>query len=152
MKQLLLIVTLFILCGCSKAEPIKIPETKSEYFGVWQYKSDEFGSGIKIDNMLFIVHEDSTISYKRCSKWMNGQKNVSAPEGIITKFTEKEIVVTANIVFMTYDLEFSIETEPHEIDGEWYMKIDGALLRKLKEGEKSDYQQWDCGSKEEKTT
>ena len=143
------VISFFLLSiiACSKEEPIRIPEDKSEFFGVWIYKSDEYDNNIKKDNMLLAFYKDSTVSYKRCIKRMNGHKSTIVPEAKLIKLTDKELVIKANLVFMSINLDFEIEKLPYQENNEWFMKVDGALLRRLHKGEKTDHASWECGDK-----
>ena len=150
MRKVIYILIFLLLSSCSSDEPIKIPDDKSYYFGVWEYKSEEYGKNVKTDKMLLAFHRDSTVSYKRCIKTLGGHNNSTVSEATIVKLTDKELVINANLIIIGWNLEFAIEKPPYQEEGEWMMKVDGALLRKLKPGEKSDHETWDCGKKQKK--
>lgn len=143
-KKLFILLLILTCMACSRKEPIQIPKEKEEFFGVWVYKNNEYGSDVKKDNMLLAFYKDSTVSYKRCIKRMNGHKNTIVPDAKIVKLTDKELVINVNF-FLSINLDFKIETLPYQDNNDWFMKVDGALLRKLKPGEKSDHDSWDCG-------
>jgi len=144
-KIIVMLLSALMLSACSEEVVVKVPTDKPEYIGVWQYKHDEFSNGVKVDNRLFAIYEDSTVSYKRCSKAQSSHTTVNAPEGVISKFSDNEIVVAAKVLFMSFDLDFVIDKVPYLDSGRWYMQMDGVLYTKLKEGEKSDHEHWDCG-------
>lgn len=146
-KNIFILLSLVSFVACSQEQPIQIPEDKSEFFGVWVYKNNEYGNDVRIDNMLLVFHSNSTVSYKRCIKRMNGHKNTIVPEAKLIKLTDKEIVIRANIILMKIKLNFDIEKPPYHDNDNWHMKVDGALLRKLKPGESSNHESWDCGKK-----
>lgn len=151
LKRFLILLPLFSIIACSQEQPILIPEDKAELFGVWIYKNDEYGNNVKIDNMLLAFHKDSSVSYKRCIKRMNGHKNTSVPEAKIIKLTDQELVIKVSFVFFRIRLNFDIDQLPYKENDDWYMKVDGALLRRLRPGEKSDHETWDCGKDTEQT-
>ena len=144
-KKVIILLSALTVLACTQESPITIPKEKSDFYGVWIYKSNEYGNDVKIDNMLLAFHADSTVSYKRCIKRMNSHKNTSVPEAKLIKLTDKELVIKANLILMRMNLDFAIEKLPYLENNNWYMKVDGALLRKLKPGEKSDHHLWDCG-------
>ena len=144
-KKLFAILPVLFLLSCSQEEPILIPKEKSDLFGVWVYKYNEYGNNVKIDNMLLAFHSDSTVSYKRCIQRMSGHKTTSVPEARIIKLTDKELVIKVNLFIFRMRLNFNIEQLPYKEKDDWYMKVDGVLLRKLRPGEKSDHDSWACG-------
>jgi hypothetical protein len=152
-KIITVVVILSCLFGCGKSDPaITIPADKADYFGVWEYKYNEFGNNIKSDNMLLVFYKDSSVSYKRCINRLNGHKSTTVPEAVITKLTDTELVISANIIITSLDISFVIEQPPYLDEGVWKMKVDGALLKKLSPGEQSDHETWKCGEQEEEPT
>jgi len=150
-KKLFVLLLVVSAMACSQEKPIQIPKEKSDLFGVWIYKSDEYGNNVKIDNMLLAFYKDSTVSYKRCTKSINSHKNTVVPEAKLIKLTDKELVIKVSFV-LSFNLDFEIEALPYQENNLWFMKVDGVLLRKLRPGEKSDHDSWDCGDETEQDT
>jgi hypothetical protein len=150
-RKLLFVLFALLFVACSKEEPIQIPEEKSEFFGVWIYKDDAYGNNVRKDNMLLAFYQDSTVSYKRCIKRMNGHKNTVVPDARIIKLTDKELVINVKFL-LSINLDFDIQTLPYQENNDWFMKVDGVLLRKLKPGEKSDHDLWECGDEAKQDT
>lgn len=142
LNGLLALVFASQMSACSKGEPIQLSDQR--YFGTWVYKQNPFGNNVRIDNRLLAIYEDSTITYIRCSKQANNSTSVSLPSGYISKLTETELTVEADVLVTTVKMRFKIEQPPVQRDGDWFMRMDGVDFRKLHQGEASDHESWPC--------
>lgn len=107
MKKLtVLLLTVFILFGCSKP----LPENKLSYVGEWKSKE-----------MYLLILADGTVSYKRLQN--GGSTSVNGP---LKEFVGDDFIV--GIAFLT--TTFDVTEVPFQIDGKWFMTVDGIKLSK----------------------
>ncbi len=110
MRKILAIVGVFlILAACAKP----LPEDKLRYVGYWESKE-----------MGLLILADGSVAYERI------QKGVSTSiTGPLKAFDGDNFVV--GLLFMT--TTFEVSSPPEEVDGEWYMTVDGVRLTRTKE-------------------
>jgi hypothetical protein len=141
--------TLF-LAGCGSSDPpVVLSGSQSDYFGSWEHAGSEYGNNIVTDNMLLIVHPDSTVSYKRCINRANGHSYTSFGEATIKRLTDKELVISAGLWKLRWTKTFPINRTPYVEADDRYLEVDGQKLRRLKVGEPSTHESWKCSADED---
>lgn len=107
MKKLsLFLLTAFLLFGCSKP----IPENKLSYVGEWESKE-----------MYLLILADGTVSYRRLQN--GGSTSINGP---LKEFVGDDFIV--GIAFLT--TTFNVSEIPYQVEGKWYMTVDGIKLTK----------------------
>ncbi len=107
-RNLLLILWLLLLSGCSKPPLLEVP---SDYVGHWQ------GANVNLS-----IFADGSLTYTRNNE---GKKTrINAP---ITEFKGDDIVV--GIWFLS--TTFVVSEAPHPVGGYWQMVVDGVRLTRL---------------------
>jgi len=110
MKKLSLVLfVIFMLFGCSKP----VPENKLLYVGEWKSKE-----------MYLLILADGTVSYNRLQN--GGSTSINGP---LKEFVGDNFVV--GIAFLT--TIFTVTEIPYQIDGKWFMVVDGIKLSKSSE-------------------
>ncbi len=142
--RLLPIVMLLLLAACSKAPTLTIPEDKQLLIGVWEYHGSDPDRGISRNEMLLAFHPDSTVSYKHCIDRNNGYSYITLPKARIIELDNNRIVISMDFLFSDLERKLEIQSWPFRKDDHWHMNINGLLLKKLNQGEKSTHGQWRC--------
>lgn len=106
-KLTLVFITLFVLIGCSKP----LPDNKLSYVGEWESKE-----------MYLLILADGTVAYQRLQN--GGSTSINAP---LKEFVGDDFVV--GIAFLT--TTFDVTKPPYQIDGEWFMVVDGVKLSRV---------------------
>ena len=111
MKKLtVLLLSVLVLFGCSKP----LPENKLAYVGEWKSKE-----------MYLLILADGTVSYERLKD--GGSTSVeTSVNGPIKEFVGDNFVV--GIAFLT--TTFVVSEVPFQINGIWFMTVDGIRLIK----------------------
>lgn len=149
MHRLSSLVVALLLCGCEAGvEPIRL-DPDSDMFGAWEYQFDEFGNGVTTDQFLLIFHQDSTVDYKRCKNHVGGYSYTKMPNASILEVNPHRIRIGVDLFLITLDKELDFEKFPYEENGDTFMKVDGARLRRLRPGQSSDHESWKCSSDDE---
>ena len=147
----LLLISMLSTAACSdKSPPVVLTGAQANYFGSWEHVGSEYGNNIVVDNMLLVFHQDSTVSYVRCIKRVNGHSYTSLADAHITSLTDKQLVIKGGIAFIQFTRELPINSPPHAEGDESYLEVDGLKLRKLKAGESSTHETWKCDSDDKK--
>jgi len=107
-RDLLLILWLLLLSGCSKPPPL---EMRTDYVGHWQ------GANVSLS-----IFADGRLAYTRNKEGKNTK--INAP---ISEFKGDDIVV--GIGFLT--TTFVVSEAPHLVDGQWQMVVDGVRLTRF---------------------
>lgn len=164
MFKYLLLTSLIILTGCEDAKPVKVPDSKSQYFGVWQYYNESRLKGHTLNATLLAINSDSSVIYKDCSysktETISNNTNSSSstsnstvlPSAIITEFSQDKISIQQKVWITSLDFDLIINTEPYQKNGRWYMTIDDTLLTKLKNNEINASTSWVCPDNDEEKT
>lgn len=146
---LLLFVTTFVSCG-SNAPPVLLNESQGDYFGNWEHVGSEYGNNIVSDNMLLLIHPDSSVSYKRCINRMNGHHYTQLGEAKIESLSDKQLVISGGIWKLRISEELDIQRPPYVEGDDMFLNIEGLTLRKLKDGEASTHESWKCSDDDKK--
>jgi len=158
----LVFLTACILAACEDIKPVKVPDSKSQYFGVWQYLFESRLKGHTLNATLLAINSDSSVIYKDCSynkteiisdnttSSSSRSNSTVLPSAIITEFSKNKISIQQKIWITSLDFDLIINTEPYQKDGKWYMRIDDTLLTKLNNNEINKLTSWVCPDNEEK--
>jgi len=161
MIRYLLYISIIFLTACENSKPIKVPNSKSQYFGVWQYFYESRLKGHDLNATLLAINSNSSVIYKDCSysktevisnkstSSSSRSKSTVLPSAFITKFSNKKLSIQQEIWITSLDFELIINKEPYQEDGRWYMEIDGTLLTKLRENEINKMTSWVCPDNED---
>ena len=144
---LVVLASISQLTACSKGDPIQL--TNENYFGTWVHKENAYGNNVRVDNRLLAFYEDSTVTYIRCSKQIKNSTSVSVPDSYISKLTETELILEADLFITTVKMKFNIDRPPFQRNSDWFMRVDGVEFRKLHISEPSDHESWPCRSDEQ---
>ena len=136
------------LTGCSKEPPIVLSRAQSAWFGSWEHVSSEYGNNIVSDNMLLVVHPDSTVSYKRCVNRMNGHSYTALPNATIRRLDGEMLAIRAQVFVFRWTQELHISRAPYMEGEDAFLEIEGVKLRRLREGESSTHDTWKCGDED----
>jgi len=147
-----LVVLIFLLCACSKNDPISLPADKQHLLGVWQAKISEFDNSVTSDNMLIVFHTNHRVSYLRCINRVNGHAYYNFPDSKLISMSDTEFEIAQDIFITDWNKKFTIGQLPYQEKNEWYFIVDKVKLRKLKPGEKSDSDSWRCSDTDKKKT
>lgn len=160
MFKYLLFILLIFLTACEDSKPIKIPSSKSHYFGVWQYYYESRLKGYDLKATLLAINPDSSVIYKDCSysktQIISDKTNSSSsrsnstvlPSAFITEFSKDKLSIQQEVWITSLDFELIINKEPYQQDGRWHMEIDGTLLTKLRNDEINKLTSWICPANE----
>ncbi len=106
-KHLILIGSLLALSGCTQP----IPESRSDYVGVWQGKE-----------MNLQILREGRVAYERSE----GRTSVSI-DAPVKEFVGDDFVVGVWVFTTTFD----VSQPPEQVDGTWQMVVDGVRLTKV---------------------
>lgn len=107
MKKLSVFILLsLLLFACSK----QLPEDKLSYVGEWQSKE-----------MYLLILADGTVAYRRLKN--GGSTSINAP---LKEFVGDDFIV--GLAFFT--TTFKVTKAPYQIEGQWFMVVDGIRLSK----------------------
>lgn len=144
------------LSACEDSKPIKIPESKSQYFGVWQYFYESRIKGYDLQATLLAINSDSSVIYKDCSysktQIISNKINSSSsrgsntvlPSAFITELSKDKLSIQQEVWITSLDFDLIINKEPYQQDGRWYMEIDDTVLTKLRRHEINKLTSWVC--------
>jgi len=161
MFKYLLLSSLVILTACEDVKPVQLPDSKSQYIGVWQYFYESRLKGHTLNATLLALNSDGSVIYKDCSyskieiisdnTTSSSSKSSSTvlPSAIITEFSKDKISIQQKIWITSLDFDLIINTQPYQKDGRWYMKIDNTLMTKLNNDEINKLTSWVCPENEE---
>ncbi len=116
--------------------------------GVWEYQGSDPDRGISRNEMRLVFHPDSTVSYKHCIDRNNGYSYTTLPKARIIELDNDRIVISQDVWFTDMKRKLQIKSWPFRKDGHWQMNINGLLLKKLNDDEKSAHRQWRCDTEQ----
>jgi len=149
-KYLYMVVFVITLSACGKSDPISLPPDNKEFLGVWQAKNSEFDNGVTSDNMLLVFHKNNLVSYLRCINRVNGHTYYNLPDSKLISISDTEFEIAQDIFVTDWNKKFTINRLPYQEKNDWYFIVNKVKLRKLKAGEKSDHDSWQCGKEGDK--
>ncbi|MCW8935527.1 MAG: hypothetical protein OQK98_12450 [Gammaproteobacteria bacterium] len=151
-----LFISIIFLTACEDRKPIKVPSSKSEYFGVWHYYNESRLKGYDLKATLLAINSDSSIIYKDCSysktQIISDKANSSSsrgnstvlPSAFITGFSKDKLSIQQKVWITSIDFDLIINKEPYQLDGRWQMVIDNTVLSKLRKNEINKLTSWVC--------
>jgi hypothetical protein len=150
-KSILVLLFVATLAGCgSNAPPVLLNESQSDYFGSWEHVGSEYGNNIVSDNMLLVIHPDSSVSYKRCINEMSSHHYVQLGDAKIDSLSTKFLVISGGIWKLRLTEKLQIFRPPYVEGNDMFLEIEGLKLRKLKDGEVSTHESWKCSDDDKK--
>lgn len=147
-KTLLATSALFATACSDNQPPVVLTGAQTAWFGSWEHVGSEYGNDIDGDNLLLVIHPDSSVSFKRCVNHMSSHSYVILPDAHIKSLSDRLLVIGGDILFIHMTRELPINRAPYAEGGDNYLELDGLKLRKLKPGEHSTNDSWKCGTDE----
>lgn len=147
------LLMLTLLTACSDKQSADTPSVKTEvrfgeFIGHWEVKNTMSGDTGNFDNTALIIGKDGAVEYKHCSRGANLGATQSAGQalsGLVVSDIGNGVLSLAKPATPYYaEKKFSMDREPYREGGKWYIELDGTKLRKLEDGETSDYASWQC--------
>lgn len=147
----LLILALLPACSDQKSasvQPARAEVRFNEFIGHWEAKNTLPGSAGSFDNIALLIGQDGIVEYKHCSRATNSgatQSTGQALANLVVSDIGNGVLSLAKPVTPYYaEKKFRLDREPYLEAGKWYLELDGIKLRKLDDGEISDYASWIC--------
>jgi hypothetical protein len=134
------------------AKPIQfkadLTGANQQFIGTWQAKKESDFSSRSFDNTVLLVMPDGRAMFKQCSKHLVGNtSSLSGPnltDVVVGSIGDGELTL-AKPSFPYFRVQsFKLDSAPYRENGQWYMILDGTVLRKLGAYEKSDHTAWEC--------
>ena len=141
-----------LLSACSKTPGIALPADKQALLGAWVAKQSEFDNDISSDNMLLVFHRNNQVSYLRCINRVNGHSYTHLPNARLLRISDSEFEIAKDLFITDWNQTFTLQRLPYQKKGEWRLTVNGVSLRKLKAGEKSDHNDWQCSEQGKETS
>ncbi len=147
------LLMLVVLTACSDKQSANMPAAKTEvrfgeFIGHWEVKNTVAGDAGNFDNTALIIKKDGTVEYKHCSRGANSavtQSSGEALSNLVVGDIGNGLLSLAKPTTPYYaEKKFRMDREPYQEGGRWYIELDGIKLRKLEDGETSDYASWQC--------
>lgn len=142
-----------LLTACSDKKPSDTAAAKAEvrfdeFVGHWEVKSTLAGKAGSFDNTALIIGQGGVVEFKHCSRAAHldaTQSSGQALENLVVSDLGNGVLSLAKPATPYYaEKKFRMDREPYREGGKWYLELDGIRLRKLEDGEVSDYASWQC--------
>lgn len=133
----------------SASTPEKIPAGPyKNYVGHWEAKNKINSDVNSFDNRVLIIQKDGRAEYIHCSGKTGAITTQSTGEilsGLVVSELGNGVLSLSKPATPYYaEKKFKMDRNPFQENGRWYLELDGIKLRKLVEGETSDYTIWQC--------
>jgi hypothetical protein len=151
--RLVALATLLALAATSAdSKPIQLKASlageNQPFVGTWQAKKISDYSTRNYDNTVLVLMPDGNAMFKHCAKHLVGStSSVSGTvlsDTVVGSIGDGELTLARPSFPHIREQTFKLDSAPYRENGQWYMVLDGTILRKLGANEKSDYAAWEC--------
>jgi hypothetical protein len=136
----------------ANARPIQLKANLAgenrNFVGTWQAKQVSDYSTRNYDNTVLVLTQDGSALFKHCAKHLVGStSNVSGTslnDLVVGAIADGQLTLAKPSFPNVPEQTFQLDSAPYRENGQWYMVLDGTVLRKLGATEKSDFATWEC--------
>jgi hypothetical protein len=143
---------LAIAANPADSQPIQVKPGRAgefqQFVGTWQSKKESDFSSRSFDNTVLVVMPNGGAMFKHCTKHVVGStSSVSGTvlaDTVVGSIGDGELTLTKASLPNVREQVFALDSPPYRENGQWYMVLDGTVLRKLGAYETSDNATWEC--------
>ena len=118
------------------------------FVGTWQAKKESDYSSRSFDNTVLVVLPNGSAMFKHCTKHVVGSNSSISgtvlSDTVIGAIGDGELTLSKASLPNVHEQIFALDSPPYRENGQWYMVLDGTVLRRLGAFEKSDHATWEC--------
>lgn len=134
------------------AKPLQLKASlagqNQQFVGTWQAKKVSDYSTRNYDNTVLVLMPDGSALFKHCTRHLVGSTSsvsgTSLSDIVVGSIEDGKLTLARPSFPYAREQTFKLDSAPYRENGQWYMVLDGTILRKLSANEKSDYAAWEC--------
>ena len=145
-------MVLAVAAFSANAKPIQLKASlvgeNQPFVGTWEAKKESDYRSRSYDNTVLVLMSNGGAMFKHCAKRQVG--STSSVSGtilsnvVVGSIGAGELTLARPSFPYIREQSFRLDSAPYRENGQWYMVLDGTILRKLGVYEKSDYAAWEC--------